>query len=792
MNGLFSLKSILNENTAFKSMIQSPVSETYLNSALDILERFDTGIAEATSLMYSQIAEATSRSEENNKFAEYFKTYKSLVNGYARDMNELVSKATINIGNYVDANKSTIDNADGMSVTGEPSIKVYDFKNLDNDDVPHIDIEKAFKKEFKFIGKMMQDLGSAITNDEAKANVLATVCNNLQSEIQDDWVEKCMCKIADYDEDTDCKKTNFASMMYKKFIPEDLHDMNITDGDIQQARLALMNASTLVAGLERANDEFASGLENIANEIGAMFFRNQDNNMPVKTDAEGIADRNYKLSASGFNQFNIFMANKCTQITELCNLYLIAISIKADMIYKYLKQCVDIIDTANMGIDNTPNTDDINTPEDDISDDGESGDDEPDDLDDNTSSDMDFNPEMPDDTESSDDNSVEEPEDSDKHESELDEAAYLFESVLFDIDRAYLALETGYLTEDNIPQQQDQNGNNTDVKDNSGQVIAGTAEASSSKVANFIKQLKELLDKFISVFKDTIGPTVDTLKKNGYAERLKKTPIPNNGWTIDFTDTAKLMQIQVQKMNIRGDGGLLDDQNKYIESKWNQYLGEGKSLKDRIYNKLTKVNIAYTETERDAGIDFLLNYQTNMAKIENEKKSLENEQKNINRALKESAEIGSLEESMAMYFNEQDNMPANSNTQQNQQQDGDNSNNQQNNQNQPANNSQNQPNTKPQQGNDIKQKQTRINNYYAANVKILAAKMGLMQQVAKQHINFLDHLSASANMGTIRGKGKKNKADNNSQNNNQNTNQNQQNNGNDQNNNQQQNNNGSN
>ena len=45
-----------------------------------------------------------------------------------------------------------------------------------------------------------------ITNDEAKANVLATVCNNLQSEIQDDWVEKCMCKIADYDEDTEDEK----------------------------------------------------------------------------------------------------------------------------------------------------------------------------------------------------------------------------------------------------------------------------------------------------------------------------------------------------------------------------------------------------------------------------------------------------------------------------------------------------------------------------------------------------------------------------------------------------------
>ena len=774
MNGLFSLKSILNENTAFKSMVQTPTNEVYLNSALPILETFNHGINESTLSLYQSIAEATSRAEENDKFAQYFKDYKSLVNNYIREMNELISKAAINIGTYIDANKSTIDNADGMSVVGEPSIKVYDFKNLDNDDVPHIDIEKAFKKEFKFIGKMMQDLGSAITNDEAKANVLATVCNNLQSEIQDDWVEKCMCKIADYDEDTDCKKNNFASMMYKKFIPEDLHDMNITDGDIQQARLALMNASTLVAGLERANDEFVSGLENVANEIGAMFFRNQDGNMPVKTDAEGIADRNYKLSASGFNQFNVFMANKCTQITELCNLYLIALSIKADMIYKYLKQCIDIIETAQNGVDNTPNNDDINTSGDDISGDSTSDDPEVDDnievpnMDDNSSilGNESSDDESPD-TNIDDDVS---PEEANAAESDVEECAYLFEANLFEINRLYdnYAVAT-YLNE------ADGNG-------------------LFARIKELLQKLLDAIKRFFNFKGKKIDTYIQSLKDNDYVTALKAAQIPD-GMTIDWIDTAKVEGITTSDSKQFKDAEL-DDLTQYIRKTWSSVVGSNATCSN-LTNDMLEVVCAkgtkYTDKERNASIDFLLKF----SKLANDTKAAADK---LDAALPNDMKLAqdgklalenvmnSLEATMVAYFNEgganDQNQNSNTtattsqsanNTEQNDSQ----TSQSQTDQNKPSDNkSETNANDKTESYGNSKDENTkamtRVRNYYVANSRVLSAKLNILRIAALKYRNFLDHILSYAtyqeNKKNKPSNGEKKPEENNNANNNGNNN----------------------
>ena len=188
MSNLLNLSSILHENTISKSLIRHPVNETYLNSAIRILEQFNSQTNDITLSLYKSLSESTSRSEENDNFAQYFKDYKSLVNDYIRNMNELVSKFSINISTYIDANKSIIDNSDSITIQGKPTIKIYEFKNLDDGRIPHVDIEKAFKKEFAFIGKMIQDLGSAVSNDEAKANILATVCNNLSESIQSNWL----------------------------------------------------------------------------------------------------------------------------------------------------------------------------------------------------------------------------------------------------------------------------------------------------------------------------------------------------------------------------------------------------------------------------------------------------------------------------------------------------------------------------------------------------------------------------------------------------------------------------
>lgn len=750
MSGLFSLNSILTENNTFKSIIKTPVDETYLNSVLPILKKFNTGITESTMTMYKGISEATSRSEENEKFAEYFKKYKTLVNDYIREMNELVSKFAINVNTYIDANQSTIDNADGMSVAGEPTIKVYDYQNLNNDMIPNMDIEKAFKKEFKFIGKMMQDLGSAITDDETKANVLATVCNNLSNEIQDGWLEKCMIKIANLDDTQDFKDTNFSSVLYKKFIPEDLKDMNITAGDIQEARLALLNASALVDGIEKANDEFAAGLERVSEEIGAMFFRNQDGIMPIKTDEEGVADRDYKLKPSSFNQFNIFMANKCTQITELCNLYLVAIGIKADMIYKYLKQCIDIIETAMNGVDCTPNDDDMSE-NNDIADNGDSQDtdESSDDIDGDETPDMDDNSSiLGDDYDGSSDNNMDapdiNPEEANASESEFDEASYLFDANIFELERAYEQYELKRAT--------------------AGYIGEATGDGGfGDKIRSLISKIIESLQKFFDFNSKSIAKYVNNLKDQKYVTALKNAKIPD-GMTIDWIDTTKIESLKSSESeNFTSD--LLDDKFKYIKDTWKDYLDQNaalKSITDDILNTITTKGTTYTDKERENSINFLLNYDTicgnTKSDIEKLKGNSERDIKAVeNGTLSLGEAVSTFEQALAMYFMEADGdankqVPATQTQNPSQNQDTKSTNNQSNStQTKPDDNKDADKGSSESFGNDggkngSDKAKTRVSNYYTANIQILSAKLNICKKAAVKYISFLTHILAPKNV----------------------------------------------
>lgn len=738
MSNLLNLSSILHENTISKSLIRHPVNETYLNSAIRILEQFNSQTNDITLSLYKSLSESTSRSEENDNFAQYFKDYKSLVNDYIRNMNELVSKFSINISTYIDANKSIIDNSDSITIQGKPTIKIYEFKNLDDGRIPHVDIEKAFKKEFAFIGKMIQDLGSAVSNDEAKANILATVCNNLSESIQSNWLEDCMKDIANLTDEDNCKKDNFATIMYKKFIPGDLVELEITEGDVQQARLALLNASTLISSIESLNDEFSSGLQRVSDEIGSMFFRNKDMVMPIRTSQEGVADTDYKLSPTSFNQFNIFMSTKSTQITELCNLYLIAVGIKTDCIFKYIRQCVDILETSINGIDYTPNDSDSDISNDidpaPATDDSTSEQDDIDDIDLNIDSEN--NNSFTDNNTSVEQDQTEEPDgnltDNDESssgttdtESEFDEAAYLFEASAFEINRIFDKIDVLESAKLYITEADDFN----DKKDGALGVIQ-----------SIINQLIAIVQKFIATFKDTITPAVEYISSAKYQEVLNKAnPV---GWAIDLVDTNKLIAINIDAPLQDCKNENLDDPDKYLESIWPDIAKqEGKSIYDKMYKYLVDVDHPYSKKEIKIGVDYLKNYKTNMNVVKKESDQLDGTKKNIiNKAktgqlLTESTT--SLEQTMVEYFTEADSFGKESDKT-------DNNNTSDKNQTDNSSDQNNNSNTQSQntQEGNTKIATKRAKTYFSVNSKILVAKMKIMKQTAMQHIKFLNHIAA--------------------------------------------------
>lgn len=628
MSNLFNFTRILTENCS-PELVNKFNKQTFLSSGLNILRESYSNIMDITCCLYSSILEADSKQAENEKFAEFFKEYKKAIDKYILKAQELASQFTINVENFADANKDILDIPDNANIMDTQIYKGVQYDNLLNDDVPEIEPYKIFKKEFAFIGKLFQDLGP-IGTEEEKAQIIATVCNNLSSEISDGWLEKCIEKLTGCEK---CTRDSFAKTIYNRFVKNPSCDMEIDIGCVKQAKLDIVNYVNYINVINKSVTEFCDGLEKVADEVGSMFFRNQDNKLPIKTDEDGVEDKTYRMNSYSFNQMNIFISTKISQINEICNLYIIAISIKMDCIIKYLLQCKDIINTAAAGVDNTPNNE---------IDPGDNDDDNNNVVD---SDDMD-DPELQDfyvddepDSDNDEDKTVIE---KDESEQEIEQEFYLFEAELFQKTRSI---------ENMIMKQSLLESINEDVAGGNAAVNINEKKKSvQAIIQNIAQQITNMVQKFVSSFTKNYEYQINFIQKN--KEKIMSAKIPDT-WTIQKIDIKVLDQFNLVPFS-EGDAELLKDKGKYLSQKYGSILAPSdgnESAKDRLMKKIYQENESkYTNTDRTEGFTFVTaGYKKAIANLEKARNSLD---KSITSTKNIVAKENSLENTMLTYFYE--------------------------------------------------------------------------------------------------------------------------------------------
>ena len=700
MSELFNLSHVFSESSIVSDIVKQYSRTTFLSEAVSVVREHGDTEFSALNDLYSTILEAESKAAENAKFADYFKEYKRIVEQYIFKARELASKFSINIETFADANKDILDVPENPNILATSTYTGVEYDNLLNSEVPNIDPYKVFKKEFAFIGKLLQDLGPE-TNEETKARVIATVCNNLSKDINDGWLDKIIEKIADCD---DCDKDGFAKTMYNKFVKEPSKEMQIDVGLIKQSKLAIMNYTSYIDVIEKSTDAFCDGIQKVADEVGSMFYRNKDHKLPVKTDVDGVEDRTYHLGDYSFNQVNMFISTKISQMNEICNLYLIALSIKMDCIVKYLHQCKDIINTAAAGVDSTPNNQ-IDPGDNDTDDDGlaDNGDENVNDADDDDiGEDNDDNIES-DPAPSDDDDTVVQ----DNSESEIEQECYLFEANLLQKERytQYYALMEAYIMEEG-----EENNQQATAKKKSLRAI----------VDNIIAQVKKMVQQFVNKFTTEHGPEIKYIENN--RDRILKAVIPAE-WTIQNIDVAPLLQLQIADFN-EADAGILGDKTKYIQEKYKNIIGQVEgdkaSAKDLIMAKVyDSEEKPYDDSKRKEGLDYITKtYKVALDNIKKAETKLDSAAKKanviINKAQQESA-IFDEEATMAMYFMED--------TKEISQEDQD------------KNKEKNPESAKEASKNEA------LKNYFMINSDIIVAVMNILEQAFKKHFDFLSALA---------------------------------------------------
>ena len=578
MSNLFKLSRIFTETSFSPDIVKSVPMITYLSEGISILRETEEKIQNETDRLYSSVLEADSRKEENDKFADFFKEYKSVISQYILKIQELSSKFSINIETFADANKDICDE-NNTNIVSTIAYKGAKYSHLLDDDIPDIDPYKVFKKEFAFIGKLLQDLGPVGSEDQ-KAHIIATVCNNLSKEINDGWLDKVIEKITDCD---DCKKDEFAKAIYKTFVPEPSVDMEVDIGLVKQSKLDVLNYKQYVDCIAKSVDEFTDGLSRIASEVGSMFFRNKDHKLPITTEVDGVEDKTYRLNDQSFSQMNIFISTKISQITELCNLFMVAISIKMDCIMKYMQQCKDIIDTAAHGVDNTPNVDGVDPGDNDIDNDGTP--DEDNDIPEEYDEELE---------EYKTDDSSEEEVTQDNSDSELEQECYLFEAIMYEKERAinrYAQKQCVY----------------EEVLTEAPKAVQ-TVEAFIDSIIEQIRKLSRMMkDKFSTNY----NPVIQSIKAN--REKLQNVTPPAD-WTTDTLNHSKLKEAKLAVFNTQGDPTLLSDKKKYYMERYDYLIidktkaenNASDSAKDILVESMKQQeNVPYTKDQLKQSIEFI-------------------------------------------------------------------------------------------------------------------------------------------------------------------------------------------
>lgn len=629
MSNIYNAK-FMNEASATLSdkVLKRPVNETYLFSAMNILREMNSVINKNTEKLYMQIAEAESKEDENKLFANYFYEFKKIFNDFANNIEQMKSRMIMSVENKVETWEDLIkDDSYIACFDKEFSYNGYKFCHMEDSNYPRLNLYKFYQKEFDYLGTLMQDK-SIQASLSARMKIIATVSNNFANSAADKGWIKCLIKEMIDIEEGDCDKS-YSECIFNSL--RDKEDIEVNKSVLYKCKEALLDSDDITDAAIKLCDNLLLDLNKVAENISSYLFRNNDKKLIIKTETDGVIDRDYRLDTYSMNQLDLFLKNKINQMRKLLNVYSIAIGIKFDTAVDYIDQNIDILRQAKDFNSNMEDAESVDA-EDIV-------DDENDDLDNDgieDTTDDHIGDDIEEDIPSDDldkEGIEEEPETSDlgdesgeadtsfadddlaaglDNDSDDFEEAYLFESALFELEMLQEAYSMNEAIKAALMMEAD--------GDNQPQTNLQKIASKQNIWQKFIEKIISLWNRFKQVFVDDKKRKIDYLKTNG--------KFTDDNLTVKANVTLKynpkldvLKNINIPDLNYNQIKNDLVDENTFIEKHFKQYMGNVKegSLSDKIKNNILgeAQNINPTEKAHiKEAYNFCITYEERIKEID--------------------------------------------------------------------------------------------------------------------------------------------------------------------------------
>lgn len=566
MSNIFDLNTLLSENSLSDELLAKDFSkETYMFSAINYLREFNSGINDINKTLYRSLNEASSKAEENAIFANFFDKYNGVLNKYISEVNSMVGRFSITIDNIVDANETLLRDQDVLTCSKPFSYSIKKYKNLCAKKYPKFEPLAIYQTEFDYIGKLLQDLGPVAT-DIAKLEVISSVVNAFSNKIKNDWIEKCMEDIVG----DECDDTSDFAKKIKELFVEDEEEITVNKWLVYTYKEEISSYDKYKDCVLSIANKLIQDFTSIGQSIGSLFFRNKDNVLPVRSSNPDVESRDYQLNTYGMNQLDIFMKAKVNQVTQMCSLYVIALSVMMDSVLGYITQCKDVLEAVKDACDSSDETNPVLTsndndgateePEEDpnneeapdeIEEDDEQQEvpEEPADDEQTETFDIDSEPEAPDEeepvppeTESEQQEVPEEPVDSSPNspeDQEFKNESYIYEYMMYNIDNIIQQeMMMEYVRKDILREADGDRQNATGVNMNDANII--------QKLFNVFK---ELFLKYQNLYQKSVSKKAEFINKSKATLNSCNLEINGENFKVTSYNTGILEDLKVVPLN---------------------------------------------------------------------------------------------------------------------------------------------------------------------------------------------------------------------------------------------------
>lgn len=334
--------NLINESTISSKMFASSyTNENHIETSIAVLESLNKSFVDKSKTLFNRVSESVNAKEENVAIQNFINEIQGELDKLQSQISGQYERFVIAASNACNVAKEQLDSMDKSNIRPYADHYVkFNNDKLSDSNFPRMNPYDIFEREFNFIAQLMQELPATASHKD-KLSVVSTVCNNFSKAMSGD----VSARIHDDMFGDTCKKgSSIQDCLFSALKNADESgEKSIGSEEFSDAESCIMNSDEYIKAIADASDKLISDLKNIIDDLNDIVMGSNSNKFKVDTKADGIRNTTYSVDVYTSNKVLWLVREKINQIVNVYNKYILALSVKMEVLMGYIKQSCDII-----------------------------------------------------------------------------------------------------------------------------------------------------------------------------------------------------------------------------------------------------------------------------------------------------------------------------------------------------------------------------------------------------------------------------------------------------------------